>query len=1159
MQKALHEPPFRSRRYLPPDAIAVVALSGQQPGISKKRFSTKLPLAMKLTTIFLFAICLQVSGRSLAQTITFSGKNVSLEKVFRAIQRQTSYSIVCSAEMLENSRPVSIDCTGMPLERFLQQALEGQPFEYSIENTTIFISRKYPADALPAGRQGDKPETGFPSVKSLSSLIDIKGRVVNELGEPIAGASVIVRGTKKGATTDDNGAFEIKGIEENAVLVIRFIGFQSQELPVSNERNFLHRITLRQTVASLKDIVVTGLTIRKTESFTGSATTYSTEDLLEVGNANIVRSLANLDPSFRVLENLEFGSDPNRLPDIQLRGQTGLPDLNNEYGSNPNLPLFILDGFETTLQRVIDLDMYLVKRVTLLKDAASKSVYGSRAANGVVVIETKMPPPGKLQFSYNYNLNIETPDLSSYNLSNAREKLDVEMAADPVLNQAQPDGDALYAARQGYNRKLEQILRGVNTYWLSQPLRNGVGQRHSATIGGGTQEFRYNLELGYNNIAGVMKGSERNVYSGGVILNYRFRKLSVSNTFRMSSTRAENSPYGSFEQFALLNPYVELYDSTGSGYARNNPMWNGTVGVKDFAITNIIVNNLEVVWQPLTALRINGRLGLTGTGAASDVFLPATHNSFPEMAPPGNNGNPAYLPPVSGYGSYTKSVSDAKNLNATLMASYNRIFGKHNLYTNIGADANDVSREEYGFNVVGFPNPRLDFPAAAIRYGDNSKLNGSQMINRDMGVYGSANYAFNDRYLLDGTFRATRSSQFGKNDPWGKFWSVGVGWNLHHETFIKSLRIFNQLRLLANTGFTGTQALATYATLPTYSYNLAEVYYFSLAAGLQGLANPDLRAQRRQDNNFTLGAALFNNDLNIGVDYYISNTDGLLTDLNSPGSNGFTTFKANLGRAENRGFDIRVNYRKKITASPDNFISVYVTAGHNKNTLKEISASLIALTRQQDSISSKLPKVRFEEGQSLNAIWAVRSLGIDPATGGEVFLKKDGTRTYIWDVADQVVAGETLPKLFGNFGFSVRLNGWQFSSSFAYNLGGHKYNQTLVDKVENAPIALQNVDRRIFTSRWRKPGDITMFKSIADLSTTYPTTRFVQDWNEVSVASLNLSYDLERMQYVRSLGIKRLRASFIANNPMVLSSIQIERGAAYPFARTFSFSLQTNF
>jgi TonB-dependent SusC/RagA subfamily outer membrane receptor len=534
----------------------------------------------------------------------------------------------------------------------------------------------------------------------------------------------------------------------------------------------------------MKDVVVTGLFSRKADSFTGSTATFSQKELLQVGNVNLIKSLANLDPSFRIMENLAFGSDPNRLPDIQLRGQTGLPDLNNEYGTNPNLPLFILDGFETNLQRIIDLDMYLVKSITLLKDAASKAVYGSRAANGVVVIETLRPSAGALQVTYNYNLNVELPDLSSYSLANARQKLDIEMLTDPRLNSpGNPyyGGNWFYSyeARAEYDGKLEQIIRGVDTDWLPEPLRNGFGQRHSLNLGGGRDELRYYVELGYNDIQGVMKGSERKAYSGGIQLSYRRGNVSVNNILGHAYSRAENSPYGSFQLFADQNPYLPARNADGS-FPFLSPLYNGTVGVQDFAKEKSLTNNTELIWNILPELRFNGRVSFSNTNTEADRFLPSAHNSFAQV-----DNTAAFDPNSILRGSYAITSGLRNLLNTTLTLSYNRVFNKHSIYANAGADANSAKLENYGFKVVGFPNQNLNFPAAALQFSPNSRLSGTENLTRDMGFYSAINYTFDDRYLADVSVRRMRSSQFGSENPSANFWSAGLGWNIHKESFME--------------------------------------------------------------------------------------------------------------------------------------------------------------------------------------------------------------------------------------------------------------------------------------------------------------------------------------------------------------------------------------
>lgn len=1129
----------------------------------------QLLLVMRMTVFLLLAFLFQVHASGKAQTVTISGKNLTLKQVFKTIEKQTGYVLFSNKEMLAAATPVSLSVTDMPLESFLRQVFRDQPIGYFIKDKTIVLSQR--TTSVPNAAPGITiPPQAPEAIENL--FVMVRGLVADgKTREPIAGASVMVKGSKKGTTTDKAGRYAIE-TEKGQVLVFSSVGYMPKEALVTESTTI--NVHLDVSDSSMKDVVVTGMFNRKSTSFTGSTATYSQKELLNVGNVNLVKSLANLDPSFRVMENLQFGSDPNRLADIQLRGQTGLPDLNNEYGTNPNLPLFILDGFETNLQRITDLDIYLVKSITILKDASSKAVYGSRAANGVVVIETLRPSAGKLQVTYNYNLNAELPDLSSYNLADAAQKLEIEMLTDPELisNQFPYSGDSWFQTaptRFLYDLKKEELLRGVNTDWLAQPLRNGFGQRHSLTLGGGRDELQYYVELGYNDIKGVMKGSGRKVYSGGVQLAYRKNAVSVSNILRLTSSKGENSPYGSFQNFADANPYVRLNNDSilfqMPGYQIYptiyryvsfdfspylSPLYNGTIGVKDFNTEGNIINNTDLVWKIRPFLRLNGRLGLSKTTYESDLFLPAAHTSFPPVNPTSGETTPR--------GSYEKKVSTQGRMNANLILSYNQAFGEHVIFANAGLDANAVTTDGYGFKVVGFPNANLNYPAAAAQYAPDSRLSGTENKTRDIGAFAAANYSYDDRFLADLSWRVTRSSQFGPENPSAQFWSAGIGWNLHNERFMEDNRIFSMLRVLLNTGYTGTQPVNAYIGIPLYRYDLEKLYYGQYGLSLINMANPFLGAQRKFDRNISVSMGLLKNRLNITADYYVSSTDGLLIDINLPNSTGFSSFKANQGLVENTGIDLRVNYQVYQNTQKGDFISVYGTMGHNKNTLKELSNTLIALTSSQDKLLSNSLKQRFEVGSSINTIWAVPSLGIDPATGKEVFLKKDGSTTYDWDAADQIAAGDAAAKFYGNFGIGIRFSGWQLNASFAYNLGGKKYNTTLVNKVENID-RTKNVDERVFTSRWRKPGDISQFKSITDFSPTYPTTRFVEDWNDLTLANINLTYDLDRLPAIKRTGIRRLRAGLAMSNAFVLSSMQIERGTDYPFARTLSFTLQTNF
>jgi len=340
---------------------------------------------------------------------------------------------------------------------------------------------------------------------------------------------------------------------------------------------------------------------------------------------------------------------------------------------------------------------------------------------------------------------------------------------------------------------------------------------------------------------------------------------------------------------------------------------------------------------------------------------------------------------------------------------------------------------------------------------------------------------------------------------------------------------------------------------------------------LISLANPELQWQKTQDNNFGIEFSVLNM-LDVTFDYYIKNTENLLTPVSLPPSAGFDSYMENLGETQNRGIEAKVNLRAIRDTKREMYLSVFGSLMHNKNKITKISDALNTLnnTRDEEKIESNIPdhengkgvtkpSTRYAEGQSMNAIWAVRSLGIDPMNGDEIFLSADGKMVYKWDPKDQVVVGDDLPKVSGTFGFNFEYKGFSVNTSFYYRLGGQYYNQTLVNKVENADIQY-NVDRRMYTDRWTTPGVAAKYKAFNSSEPfTRPTSRFVQDLNELQMTSLNIGYDFRNCGFMKGGAIERLKLQFYANDLFRLSTVKTERGTEYPYARTYSFTLQATF
>ena len=1099
---------------------------------------------MKLCTCLLLCSVMSISANVRAQhaRMSLELKGVTLEEVIWALEKKSDITFFYNVTDVAGSNKVDAVFKDAPLEKILTEVLRGTNLSYEIQGKVVVIKRYLSS----------------PVSDSLKS-VTINGVVKDSYGNGLPGVTVVLKGTTTGVATANDGDFSITiPKRDSVVLVFSFVGMTTKEVVWKGEKTL--NVVLLDEVSEMEEVVITGIFTRKAESFTGAATTFKQADLKRMGNQNILQSLKNMDPSFMVMENVDFGSDPNRTPDIQVRGASSLPNVKGEYESNPNQPLFILDGFEATVEKVFDLDMNRVASVTLLKDAAAKAIYGSRAANGVVVIETIQPEKGKLKVSYSGDLNITTPDLSSYDLCNAKEKLQVEWESGRY--KAYYPIDEQFSLEQ-YNAIEREIARGVNTYWLAKPLRTGVGHKHSLYLEGGDDYLRYGVDLSYNKVAGVMKESSRENVAGAITLSYRYNKMIFRNVLSVAFNRADDSPYGSFSEYTKLNPYWSPKDENGNlkrvlgTFQRSywqtasvyyNPLYNATLGTKNFSKYTEITNNFYMEWQMHKDLKFIGRFGYTQKQDSREDFYPGNHTKFADWT--GDN----YFK----RGSYYIKDGTSKTLKLDATLNYSKQWDKHLLFANLNWNLQQDSYDYHGMEAWGFLNDKVDHVAFAKQYAENGSPSGDETTTREIGLVGAINYSYDNRYLADLSYRLSGSSVYGSDNRWGGFWSAGIGWNMHYESFMSGQEWLKQLKLRASVGYTGSQNFNPYQAMATYKYFTNAEYDNIVGAYLMGMANDKLKWQRTQDINIGVDAQFFGS-LTFRLDYYVSNTDNLLVDFDLSGSTGFNTFKENLGEVQNKGFDATLNWRVYNNTEKDAYFTIFGSVSHNKNKIVKISDALTHSNEAQndDDVNPSKPFTRFEEGQSTSAIWAVRSLGIDPETGDELFLNRKGEKTYEWNINDQVVCGESNPKFQGNFGFNTEYMGFSLNCSFSYKVGGDYYNQTLVDRVENVDIQY-NLDRRVFSGTWKNPGDVTFFKRITETpTTTRPTDRFVERQNELSLASLNLGYDFKHLNI--SKFAERLKLAFYMTDVFRVSSVKTERGLEYPFARTFSFSLQATF
>ena len=1114
-------------------------------------------MRLQLLMIFVTLFQLHAENSYTQQKVSILFKDAAIEEVIKAVEAQSGYVVVYNNTLLKTVKRVTVTLRDVNAVEALNEALKGSGLHCKLVENFLVIAK----DNVKTAPEDDKGRR-------------IEGKVTDKDKMPLPGVTVLVKGTKLGVVTDTAGKFQLTlPLEKEVTLQFSFIGMKAQEVIIKDYKPL--SIVLEEEATEVEEVVVNGIFQRKAGSFTGSALTMKGEDLKRVSNSNVFASLKNLDPSLMIFDNLEFGSDPNKMPTMALRGKTAFDlgsddiDLKGSYANDPNAPLFILDGFEASVQKIADLDMNRVESLTILKDASAKAIYGSKAANGVIVIETKKNTESSLRISYSGSVEIQAPDLSSYNLTNAAEKLEIEKDAGLYYDK---NLSTLFNLQKDYNKKLAAVVSGIDTDWLSKPLRNGVGTKHGISFEMGNERLNLIVGFSYNNVQGTMKGSDRTNYEGSVSISYRYKGLNFRDNLTITSNVANDSPYGAFSEYAVLNPYLSPYDEKGN-LVQNasiipgadnfeaNPLYNASLNTKLTSKYLDVTNNFSVEWMIVMGWKVTGRFGITEKRVRADEFYPANHLKFRSYS-----GEDLFRK-----GSYQMNEGEEKRMSGDVNMQFSQQFGdKHYVFANAGFTLSEAYYEELIYKAEGFPHDRMNDMMFARQYVKDTKPTGRESTIRDIAVLFAGNYAYDDRFLVDGSFRTSASSQYGKNNRWGQFWSVGVGWNIHNEVWLKDSKI-QQLKLRGSVGYTGAQSSEAYASLATYEYDLERVYMGFLGSKLKAMRNEDLKWKEKFDYNVGL-------DFNIGrlfsmkFDYYIGKTKNNLLDFDIPTYTGFKTVKENVGDVENKGFDLRLSITPWNMPRERAYFTITTAISRNKNKITGVSAAMQNYNDKQDEVASSVfynkPVQKYYDGVSLDAIWAVRSLGIDPTNGQEIYLDKKGNRTYTYRVSDQVVCGDKLPDFQGTAGFMFSYKGIELNATFRFQYGAQMYNQTLVDKVENASLK-GNVDKRVYDGRWRNPGDLKPYKTLGNQwvaeegeykdEKTQATSRFVQDRNELSLSSLRVGYDFWKHNFIKKVAMERLRVEFYMNDVFMLSSIKTERGTAYPFARSFNFAIQATF
>lgn len=981
--------------------------------------------------------------------------------------------------------------------------------------------------------------------------------------EPVCGAAIYFEGLSYGSITDENGYYSIKRPAEGGTLICSCIGYETRKIQIAQHAKM--DITLVEAKESLDDVIVTGFAPIRKDGFSGNTTKIKKEELLQANPNSIISAIQTFDPSFRIMENLAAGSNPNAMPDIQLRGQTSIDasDISREsLSGSSNLPIFILDGFEVDVEKIYDLDPTRIHSVNILKDAAATALYGSRAANGVIVVELRSPEAGKLRLQYNTTMTVEAPDLSSYNLMTASEKLEAERLAG--LYDSPVPSIAPYT--NGYYARMNNILQGVDTYWLALGLRTAFNHRHSVYVDGGENDVRWGIELNYSGTPGVMKLSDRSVTSAGFYVDYRIGRFQIKNKATYTYSASSDVPFNNFSDYSHLQPYMRVYDADGNYLRRLESFagYSGSLVNPLYEIYNYnsynrssykeVVDNLLVNWDIIKGLRLRLQLSATMRRNGSDLYKDPASASY-GTANLALNGD--------------KSVSsgDSNILDGTLQLMYNCSVKKHNVNVNLSGNIRSTHGQTEYASYKGFPGGNLTSVNYAAQIVDKPSVTENQ--TRLAGFLLTGNYTWDNIYFADLTGRVDGSSEFGSNKRWSVFWAGGAGINFHNYGFLKNNSVISTLKIRGSYGLTGKTNFSQYSARNLYNIETDSWFPTGYGVFLSQMGNLNLKWEKTYKLDYGIETGLWKDRVYLKASAYNERTVDLITDFALPSSTGFTSHKENMGVVRNVG--VELDLRVRLYQDKDWMWSVYANFARNKNTVIKISEAMKAYNAKVEEIFNNFnpsstsnseyskPYLKYYEGASMTAIAGMKSLGISPSNGKEIYVKPNGEITDVWSAEDWTVIGDTAPKGQGSFGFTGSYRQWSVFCSFLYHFGGDAYNSTLVNYVENVNLATGNADRRVLNDRWQKPGDVTTMKDIRDRNvTTGATSRFVQKDNMLQFSSVTLSYDF-KPELLKRVHIGMCKLSVTANDIFYASTIKRERGLEYPFTRNFSLSLNISF
>ncbi|GAB4021043.1 TonB-dependent receptor [Spirosoma koreense] len=919
----------------------------------------------------------------------------------------------------------------------------------------------------------------------------ISGRVTSaQDGLPIPGVNIVVKGTTNGVSTDANGNYNIAIPSSTAVLLLTSIGLISQEVTVGNRT--VVNVQMQESINELAQVVVTGYNTTQRKDITGSIASVSPEKFKDIPVASFDQALQGQAAGVQVTQS---SGTPGGGLTVRVRGNTSI--------SASNRPLFIVDGVPVEDGNLTGRDFggqtdnafalfnpNDIESMQVLKDASAKAIYGSRAANGVVLITTKRGKAQKTTFTADVQRGL-TDIVRKPDLLNASELLDLQREA--VLN-AGMDPDKLGL--------IKGVTDGQNTNWVNAVLRQGVYQQYQLSTQGGNERTQFYLSGSYRDEQGVQLNNQFTRLTGQLKLDHKATdRLSFGTNLTLSRAfnkrvKGDNFLDGVYSGAVKSLPYYSPYDEQGNLYTPSSPEYPGFPNFNPVAqavlprfntYTVKVLGGLYAEYEIIPNLRFRSKVSIDYNNVTEDNFEPSS------------TAIGGFLPSVGyqGYGDFSNTtISTFINTNTL---TYNwQLAEKHQFNALAGFEV--LQRTERGGNVQGrlFPSDDFTYIASAgiVDQGTSSVVNSGLLSS-----FGEVRYNYDEKYLATLTARYDGSSRFGQSRRFGIFPSASLAWRLSNEPFMQQFHFLSDLKLRASYGFTGNERIGDFQFLGTWS---SVTYSGATGVGPATLANPALQWERTREANIGLDASFLSGRLNLIIDAYDNLTDKLLFAQPIPQTTGFSTVQGNIGKVSNRGIELTistVNINRAVRWSTD------LNLSRNLNKVVELASSEPVFRGYQGNGVTNTNVVL--PGQPLGTFWGLKFLGVDPATGDAIYDDKNGDGRITPD--DAQVIGNAQPKLYGGLTNKVSWKGIDLSVLLQGSYGNSILNFSNVTLL-NTGTDIQNNQVRAALKRWRKEGDITSVPRYVYQNTynNYLSSRFLEDGSYLRLKNVSLGYNLPK-------------------------------------------------